>query len=283
MKRILVTGAAGRVGANVVRRLLGEPVALRLLFRTTPTYAIPANVDVVVGDYNDPVQMREVFATVDSTFMYSPQSDVSTAVFKAAAAAGVRHVTLLSTAAVNRVPPGMNPIADRHRAAENAAKAAGLCCTLLRPDTMASNCLQWVQTIRDECRVYTAYPESMRNPVHEDDIALLAVQSLLRPGLRDCEFEITGPACITIGEQVAAIAARLGVELDCVTINAEEALVRMTVPPTGLSPESAGRLLDYQKKSITVAPPIAGDFKKATGCAPRPFDAWVEDNISHFT
>ncbi len=283
MKKILVTGAAGRIGANVVRRLADESVALRLFFRSKPTAPLPSNAEAFVGDYNDPVQMVTMFETVDSVFMYAPQADVSNAVFKAAAAAGVRHVTLLSTAAVSRVPPGVNPIVERHRVAEDAARAAGLRCTLLRPDTMASNCLQWVQTIRAECRVYTAYPESMRNPVHEDDIALLAVESLLGAGLRDCQFEITGPACITIREQVATIAARLGVKLDCVTISTEEALVRMAAPPTGLSPESAGRLLDYQKKSITVAPPIADDFKKATGRAPRPFDAWVEDNISYFS
>lgn len=282
MKRVLVTGAAGRVGANVARRLAGEQVALRLLFRSTPTTEIPANVEAVEGDYNDPVQMAKVFASVDSIFMYAPQADVSAAVFKAAAAAGVRHVTLLSSAAVNRVPPGANPIAERHRIAENAARTAGLVCTLLRPDTMASNCLQWVQTIRDESRVYTAYPESMRNPVHEDDIALLAVQSLLHPGSGDCAFEITGPACITIREQVAAIAARLGIELDCVAINIDEALVRMTSPSTGLSPEAAARLLDYQRKSITVPPRIVGDFEKATGRPPRPFETWVDDNISLF-
>ena len=282
MKRVLVTGAAGRVGANVARRLAGEQLALRLLFRSTPAPPAPADAQVVVGDYNDPMLMASAFESVDSVFMYAPLAEASSAVFKAAAAAGVRHVTLLSSASVTRVPPGTNPIAERHRAAENAALASGLGCTLLRPDTMASNCLQWGQTIRDERRVYTAYPESMRNPVHEDDIALLAAQSLLGTGFDNCAFEITGPASITIREQVAAIAARLGTALDCVAIPVEQTLLRMTAPSTGLSPESASRLLEYQKKSVTLPPRISGDFEKAVGHPPRRFEAWVDDNIDFF-
>lgn len=282
MRKILVTGAAGRVGRQVVRRLAGENVALRLLLRSPPEQAGVASGEVVVGDHNDAEQMAKACNTVDAVFMYAPETQCSRAVFQAMREAGVRQVVLLSSASVIKAPPGANPIAERHRAAEAAAQAAQLDWTFIRPDTMASNCLQWAAAIRDEGRVYAPYPESMRNPLHEDDIALLAVASLLNGEHSGRAFEVTGSALLRVSDQVDAIARELGRTLECVSISHVEALARMAASNPSQSGQAAARLLDYLKKSVAVAPRITDDFARATGLAPRTFSAWVRDNVDRF-
>lgn len=283
MRKILVTGAAGRVGRHVVRRLVGENVALRLLLRSPPAQTDGASGEVVVGDYNDAAQMAKACNRVDAVFMYAPNTQASSAVFRALREAGVRQVVLLSSASVSKAPPGANPIAERHRAAETAAQAAQLDWTFIRPDTMASNCLQWAASIRDEGRVYTPYPESMRNPLHEDDIALLAVASLLSGEHSGRAFDVTGSALLRVSDQVDAIATELGRTLECVRISHAQALARMAATSPGLSDQAAARLLDYLQKSVTVAPRITDDFARATGHAPRTFSEWARDNIDQFT
>lgn len=282
MKKILVTGAGGRVGRHVARRLAGENVALRLLFRSTPAHAALANGEIVMGSYNEPAQMAKAFKSVDAIFMYAPDAQASHAVFHAAREAGVRQVVLVSSASVTKAPPGANPIAERHRIAEAAAQAAGLDWTFIRPDTMASNCLQWAPSIRDERRVYTPYPESMRSAVHEDDIALLAVESLLGAEHIGRAFEVTGAELLRIREQVHCIAAHLGSAVECVPISHEEAVQRMATAETGLSPQAAARVLEYLKKSVTVPPRITDDYARATGRVPRSFSEWVGDNVGCF-
>jgi uncharacterized protein YbjT (DUF2867 family) len=281
MKRILVTGAAGRVGRNIVRRLARENVDVRLTFSSPQELATMPVDGAMVGNYNDPGQMVKAFSSIDAAFVYAPDVHASDALFNAARKAGVRQVVLLSSASVSKAPPGENPIAERHRAAENAARSAGLDWTFIRPDTLASNCLQWAPGIRAEQRVYTPYPESKRSAVHEDDVAMLAVSSLIGTQNVGRVFEITGGRLLSIREQVSTIAVRLGKPVECVQITHEEAVRRMTSNPAQ-SPQAAARILDYLKKSVTVPPRITDDFEQATGCAPRDFSEWVEDHLAEF-
>jgi uncharacterized protein YbjT (DUF2867 family) len=281
MKRILVTGASGRVGRHIARRLARENVDLRLGFSSPQGLKTNPEVWSMLGNYNDAGQMAKVFSSIDAAFLYAPEVHASKAVFNAARQAGVRQVVLLSSASVIKAPPGTNPIAERHRAAENAAIEAGLDWTFIRPDTMASNCLQWAAGIRAEGRVYTPYPESMRSAVHEDDIALLAVSSLIGSQYLGRAFYLTGDRLLTIRAQVQIIAEQLGQDVQCVQISPDEALQRMTANQIQ-SPQAAARILDYLKKSVTVPPGITDDFEQATGCAPKSFDQWVEDNLDHF-
>lgn len=282
MARILVTGAAGRVGRCVARRLAAQGLPLRLLVQRAGSAPDVQGGEAVVGDFNDPRRMAQVFAGIDAAFLYAPQTGASPAVFGAARAAGVRRVVLLSSASVFKAPPGPNPIAERHRAAEGAAQAAGLACTFIRPDTMASNCLQWAAGIRDEGRVCTAYPEALRNPVHEDDLALLAVQSLLSDAHAGRAFYVTGPQVLSIREQARTIAGLCGRELQCVELAEPEAMAHMLAETPGLAPAAAERLLDYLRKSQTVRPPVSEDFRRATGLVPRSFADWVRDNLQAF-
>ncbi len=282
MKRILVTGAKGRVGRCVARRLCAESVELRVLRRAPPAPDEVHVGEVVIGDFSNETQMALAFGSMDAVFMYAPDASASDAVFRAARQAGVRQVVLLSSAAVTRVPPGVNPIAERHRIAENAAQAAGMNWTFIRPDSMASNCLQWTRSIREERRVYVPYPGSMRCAVHEDDIALLAVQCLLSERYSARTVEVTGGEVLRIHEQVQCIASHLGTRIECVTVSEQDALHRMQAANQALSLPAARRLLDYLKKSVTVAPRISDEFSQFTGRASRSFGDWVRDNIDHF-
>ena len=280
--KVLVAGAAGRVGLGVARRLALDGADLRLLVHTPTALNLPPDQDVVTANFNDAACMADVFFGVDAAFMYAPDPTSSKAVFRAAKSAGVRKVVLLSSASVFKAPPGANPIAERHRIAEDAVRDAGLEYVFIRPDTMASNCLQWAADIRTEGRVYTPYPESLRNPVHEDDLAHFAVTALRTDMPTDRAFHITGPQVVSIKYQVNCIAGHLGTAIECTYISEEEAVARLAQPPSKLPPLAALRLLEYLKKSVAVRPDITDDFAHFTGYVPRSFSDWVSDNLAAF-
>jgi uncharacterized protein YbjT (DUF2867 family) len=54
MKRILVTGATGRVGRQVVSQLLTTDVRVRALTRNPDAAGLPPEVEVVRGDLTAP-------------------------------------------------------------------------------------------------------------------------------------------------------------------------------------------------------------------------------------
>lgn len=280
MKKILITGADGRVGSSVARRLAHEQVSLRLHFRVLPRGQQP-NCEVSSGDFNDPAQFAQAFRGIDAAFMYAPASS-SAVIFRAAREAGVRHVVLLSSASVVKVPPGTNPVAERHRQAERAILDEDLDWTFIRPDTMASNALRWVPSIREHGFVRSPYPESSGTPLHEDDIAVIAAQSLAFAVHVGTALTITGPQCLSVRQQVGIIGEVIGKRVDCVEVSREEALRSMESGSPPISREVASRLLDYTQKSVTFKPVVMDEFEKATGLQPRSFREWVTDNASHF-
>lgn len=268
----------------MARRLRAQGHPLRLLARPEEAEGLFRSEcdDVVAGDFNDPHWMSQAFDGVDAAFMYAPAPSASAAVFAAARACSVQRIVMLSSASVVKAPPGPNPIAERHRIAEAAVKAAGFEFTFIRPDTMASNCLQWARSIREEGRVYTACPDSMRNPVHEDDLALLAALALESNVHIGRAYFVTGPQVLRVRDQLDIIAEQRGTAIGCICIEEEEAMTRSMQAQPGMSRLAAQRLLDYLKKSVTVRPDVSDEFLEATGRAPRPFVEWVRDHLNAF-
>ena len=122
--KVLVAGAAGRVGLGVARRLALDGADLRLLVHTPTALNLPPDQDVVTANFNDAACMADVFFGVDAAFMYAPDPTSSKAVFRAAKSAGVRKVVLLSSASVFKAPPGANPTTiSSARPCANAALA----------------------------------------------------------------------------------------------------------------------------------------------------------------
>jgi len=90
-----------------------------------------------------------------------------------------------------------------------------------------SNALQWAGTIKSQGAVYLPAGEGKISSIHPRDIAMVAALALTRPGHAGKHYEITGPAALTIGEQVQAIARAIGKPLRFVDISPELARVNM--------------------------------------------------------
>jgi uncharacterized protein YbjT (DUF2867 family) len=275
---ILVTGASGNVGSCVVRQLIeaGEPV--RALTRHPQSARFPDRVEVIAGDLADPTSLAPAFVGVDRMFFFTPPQG-GVAVVQAARAAGVERVVVLSSAATQKTDPRVNPIAARHDAVEKAVQKAGLGWTFLRPDTFASNALSWAASIRLNGVVRGAYRKSLRNPIHEADIAAVATAALLDTRHLGAAYLLTGPALISQEDQVKAIGAAAGKTIRFEELTREQALAEMLEK---MPAPIAERLLDYAAKSVHTPPLITSDVERATGRPARPFAEWASDHAASF-
>ena len=275
---ILVTGARGHVGRVVLAELRAARETVRASSRTPQPGQFPDDVEVVRADLTDPASLPDALAGVRKVFLYA-HAETATEFAAAARKAGVEHVVLLSSASVYQPDAESNPIARQHLAVERALDEAGLDRTFVRPGYFATNSLRW-QSIRTDRVLRTAFPEGTTSPVHERDIAEVAVRALLDDAHRSAAYGVLGAGPVTYRAQVAAIADALGEavrieEVDVQTYRTEQ-LAQLPAP-----------LVDRLIRAQGTVPRLPAEL--ATDAVPdllgRPaltFAQWASDHTADF-
>lgn len=272
----LVTGGTGTIGRLVVQGLLRRGVAVRTLSRR-PAAEPLEGVEHVAADLAGPLP-AEVLDGVDQLFLFPADGDLAPAL-KQAAAAGVEHVVVLSSlaAAGEKDWDLSSESGIHHRRVEEAVAAAGITRTILRPGTFAGNLLFWAQPIRFTGGVDGPYPDSAQAPVHEADVADVAVAALTDPGLRGQVIPLTGPQALTQVEQLATIAAAIDRPLTYRTISPEQFAADMS---RWMSPGIIEMLLRYWAETVA-EPDTVHSGAAITGRA-RTLAEWAVDHAADF-
>ncbi|GAA1594961.1 NAD(P)H-binding protein [Actinomadura kijaniata] len=285
--KVLVTGATGFVGRNVVARLRRAGVEVRALTRDPARARFPRDVEVVRGDLADPAGLGAAFEGVERMYLF-PVEETAREVVAMARNAGVRRIVDLSAASVTA---GLhaNPV-------EEVVAASGLEWTHVRPGGFMTNMLQiWAPAIRAERVVRHPFGDEPMMLVHEDDIAAVAVAALLEDGHHGQAYTLTGPAPVTVREQVAAIADALGEEVRYEEVDRERARELMRAQG-GFAAESADLMLGfveyggespdtgsgYAEQDWSALEKPWPDVERVTGRPPRAFAEWARDHVDDF-
>src|SRR5690349_16608701 len=69
MRRVLVTGASGQIGSEVVSQLRGTGCRIRAMTRNPRSAALPADVEIVSGDLSAPAAFDACLSDIDSVFL----------------------------------------------------------------------------------------------------------------------------------------------------------------------------------------------------------------------
>ncbi|WP_309115851.1 NAD(P)H-binding protein [Saccharothrix sp.] len=283
--RILVTGATGFVGRDVVAQLARAGVRVRALTRDPGRARFPAGVEVVRGDLLSPASLAAALEGVERMYLF-PVDETATEVVARARAAGVRRIVDLSAASVT-VGLHDNPV-------ERAVEASGLAWTHVRPGGFMANMLQiWAPSVRAERVVRYPFGDRPDYSIHEADIAAVAVAALLEDGHHGQAYTLTGPGPITVREQVAAIGAALGEPVRYEEVTRERARELM-LAQGGFAAEAADLMLGFVDYGGEAA---AGgqsdqdwsalmktwpDVERVTGRPPRTFAEWARDHVADF-
>ena len=276
----LVTGATGNVGGQVVAQLVDGGHAVRALTRHPEAAVLPAGVEPVAGDLTRPDTLTGALAGVSAAFLF-PAPGCGPAFAEAARAAGVRRVVLLSSGdVVDGVDRQSNAIARFHADVERALADAGLEWTFVRPGGFATNTLQWAPQIRATGVVTAPYGNASLAPIHEADVAAVAVRALTTDGHAGARYRLTGPDVLTLAEQLAVIGDALGRKLRFEEITPEVARERMVRHlPAPIVDALLGIFAEATTRPATVLPTV----EEVTGAPARTFARWVADHRADFT
>ncbi|RRR99392.1 NAD(P)H-binding protein [Glycomyces terrestris] len=207
---VLVTGARGTLARHVIAQLVLAGVPVRAASRVPGATELPGGALAARVDFTAPETLAPALDGVEKVFMYAAHEGIEHFI-AAAEAAGVKHVVLLSSASA--AGDESNPIAASHLAAERPLEASNLAWTFVRPAMFATNSLWWADSIRAEGLVRVPYPDAQVNPIHERDIAEVALTALLDAGHEYQKYIVDGPAHMSQREQVATIGRAIGREI----------------------------------------------------------------------
>jgi uncharacterized protein YbjT (DUF2867 family) len=292
---ILVTGATGNVGRNVVDLLVRAGADVRATSRNPESLDLPAEVDVRAADLTDPKTFEQALQGVEKVFLYNQPSGID-GFLEVAKAAGVEHVVLLSSlAAAGRDPEHW--IARWHRAVEVSIERSGLAWTFVRPGPFAVNSLQWAQSIKAGEPVRLLYAQSYLSSIHERDIAEVSTRALLQDGHAGAKYPITGGESITQAEQIALIGQAIGREVAFEDITGDDAravfrgrignrieeLIEEGTVGRADTPDIIETRIRYYVEALDGPVEVDGTVEKILGKPARTFAEWAVDHKADFT
>jgi uncharacterized protein YbjT (DUF2867 family) len=275
---VLVVGASGAVGSAVVTGLLESRVDVRATSRSPEKLSLPASVQTYAADLDDPGSFTDALADVDRVFLYA-DVDAPRPLLDTLAAAGVGHVVLLSSSAATLPDAAEDFNGGRFLRVESAVQDSGLAYTFLRPGGFASNAARWSWSIKRDGDVPLPYPDAVQAPVHEQDIADVAVIALTTESLIGQTPTLTGPERLTLRQQVDTISAVIGRPL-AITEQTEaesSAMLSQHVPDVWVR-----QIIKDWREAVDATPTLSNEYTRITGKPSRTFRTWVEDNEGLF-
>lgn len=282
MNRILIIGATGNIGRQVVAQLPATGMQVRALARNPHTAGLPPHVDVVRGDLTVPETLDECLPGIDSVFLVwtAPQSTVAPVLQRIARNA--RRIVFLSAPLKTPHPFFQQPNASRALAEqiERLIETSGLQWTFLRPGMLAGNSLRWwAPQIRAGSTVRWPYLGVPTAPIDERDIAAVAVRALCDDGHAGAEYVLTGPQSVTQFEQISTIGSVLGRSLRIDEMPADEARAEglALMPPVVVN-----MLLDAWAAAIGQPAFVTTTVAEITGAPARTFRDWTIDHAAEF-
>jgi NAD(P)H dehydrogenase (quinone) len=196
---LVITGAAGHLGRRTAELLLDriEPAAVVLVSRRPGDLSDLAarGADVRAGDFDDPASLDAAFAGGERLLLISTDALGHRVVqhrnaIDAAVRAGVRHVAYTS---ISNPAPGTTPVADDHRATEEALKASGLAWTLLRNALYSEYRIPEAQAAQAAGALHHNLGDGRTAYVSRDDCAAAAAAVLAGGAEHDRQtYDITG-------------------------------------------------------------------------------------------
>jgi uncharacterized protein YbjT (DUF2867 family) len=282
MNRILVIGATGNVGRQLVCQLAARGSQVRAMTRNPGAAGLPLQVEVIAGDLTLPETLDACLDGIDSVFLVwvAPPATIPTTVERIAKHA--RRIVFLS-APIRTAHPFFqqpNPVRGVMAQIEWLIETSGLEWTVLRPGIFAANARHWwAPQIRAGDVVRWPYLAAPTAPVDERDIAAVAVRALCEDRHAGAEYVLTGPESLSQFEQISTIARVIGRSLRIEEMSADEARREwLPVMPASI----VNMLLDAWAAALGQPAFVTSTVAEITGIPARTFFDWTRDHAAEF-
>ena len=280
---ILVTGATGTNGSEILKALSRRGVAAKAMVRSIHNADMPHGIEAVEGDFDDDASLDRALAGVERAFLLTPSTELAEAQQRrfvaAAGRAGVRRIVKLSQFAAS--PDSPVRFLRYHAAVEQVIRDSGLAWTFLRPNLFMQGLLQFAGMVRDKGMIAAPIDDARVSVVDVRDNAAVAAAALVDDGHEEQTYTLTGPEALTHAEMAAKLSATTGRPIKFVDASEDDmrqAMAGVKMPPWQID----GLIEDYAHYRRGEAAEVATGVRDATGQEPRVFDGFARDYARAF-
>ena len=282
---ILVAGATGTNGSELLRQLTDKGIAARALVRDPARAADIANehVELVRGDLSDPSSLPAAFEGIEKAYIVAAVHRDTERWFQnffaAAREAGVAQLVKFSGMRADVDSP--SEIIRQHGRSDEALMESGIPYTILRPNSFYQNVLWQADGIRTSGQFYLPIGDAKQSQVDVRDIAEATVRVLTEEGHTNKAYDITGAESISYFDVAETLSQVLDKPVTYVPVPVEAAEASML--EAGMPAWDAHALAEIQGLFATgVYAEVTPDLEQLLGRRPRSFADFARDFASVF-
>jgi uncharacterized protein YbjT (DUF2867 family) len=280
--RLLITGASGTIGSELVRQLQAAGVDFDVMTSKPGAHPLAAN-RTRVASFESVQALTQAFTGIDTLFVLLPlvpnKLDLARNVAQAAKAAGVRHIVRSSGAGAD--PQAGFSLPRLQGQVDEALAQSGIPCTFLRNAGFMQNYITFLGPMVQAGMVHAATNDAPQSLIDVRDIAAVAAKILQSPAAHAGRaYTLTGEESLTDTERAALLSRALGKTVGYAPISVAQASATMRdewhMPAI---------LVDWMDSLNTLvglgyAAGISPDVQSLLGRAPIRFEQFAKDHAA---
>ena len=276
--KILVTGATGTTGGEVVRQLAEGGVQARALVRDVSKIdrAAYSSIEFVTGDLGSAETLVAAMQGIDAVYLnVVPGPNALDQVDNVIAAA--KHAAVAKSVKLSGLyasPESPSAIIRMHSEADDRVRASGIGYTILRANSFHQNILGQLPGIKETGTFSLPLGDAHQSLIDVVDIAAIAVEALTTSKHDGQSYDLTGPESLNFHDVAASLSRARGAPVTYVPIlraQFEETLRSYGTPAAAAN--DLGELFDVFASGIYAD--VTGDVRTILGRKPRRFDAFA--------
>lgn len=283
---ILVSGATGNVGSELVCEVAAQGVPVRALTRRAPEGPghWPNGVEVAIGNLDDAASLRGALDGVRGLFLLSGYAGTGE-LLAAGRDAGLERVVMLGSGAVTDADlgadePSTNAVVVYNVEAERAVRASGLAWTILRPGGFHSNALRWLPQLETGDVIHGPWADLPIASIDPADISAVAAIALTTGDFEGRALRLTGPDALRPAERVEILAEVLDCPLRFEPQDDDAARAEMLAD--GVPPGYVDAFFRFFSNGETDETTVSPTVEEVTGRPPRTFRQWATAHVGDF-
>ena len=285
-RKLLITGASGKLGQQVIDYLLNDfNIPASQLIATTRNAASLAElaekgVDVREADFSNPASLEAAFTGADNLLLISidaigQRSELHRNAVLAAQNVGIKHLTYTSMPAADTSPV---VFAFEHEATEKAIADSKINdWTILRNNWYFENLAEFFASTLQTQAWLTAAKEGRSAQLSRLDLAYAAAASVAKTLEGKKTLTLNGPESLTTDEMATKINQALGLNIQVIHQSDDE--LKAQLESFGL-PEGIVAMVTTMDQHARGAfsEGTSQEFEMLTGRKPHSFSQWLETN-----
>jgi uncharacterized protein YbjT (DUF2867 family) len=277
--KILVTGATGKVGSELINLLIEKGETVRAATRNPVSASLnfPGNVETVEFNYDEPETFAPSLKGIDKVFLIARPGDNESD--KAAAPfidemknQGIQHIVNLTAMGVETDENFML------RKLENYIEDSGISYTRLRPNWFMQNFNSgpMYMDMQTTGALHLPASDAKLSFIDIRDIAAVGAAALTEQGHEGKAYTLTGGEALDHFQAIEKINTASGREITYVPISEE--IARSLLDKAGVEIEQIERWTEFFRKvRAGFCAPVSNDIELILGRPPITFDKYAAD------